>query len=92
MRGPEGPSPPQAKATRRDAYSELEEELEAEPPSAQEEQPEEPLGRGAPRQRRAPDRYVALVTNDDSLEVLYDHAMRRLHAHVEWFAPSYAVF
>ena len=62
------------------------------PLKPQEEQPEEPLGRGAPRQRRAPDRYVALVTDDDSLEVLYDHAMRRLHAHVEWFAPSYAVF
>ena len=40
----------------------------------------------------APDRYVALVMDDDSLEVLYDHAVRHLHAHVEWFAPSYAVF
>ena len=45
------------------------------------------MGRGAPRQRRAPDRYVALVMDDDSLEVLYSHALRRLHAHVEWFAP-----
>ena len=80
------------KATRKDAYSEQEEELEAEPPPAQEEQPDEPLGRGAPRQRRAPDRYVALVMDDDSLEVLYNYAVRHLHAHVEWFAPSYAVF
>ena len=80
------------KATRKDVYSEQEEELEAEPPPAREEQPEEPLGRGAPRQRRAPDRYVALVMDDDSLEVLYDHAVRRLRAHVEWFAPSYTVF
>jgi len=80
------------KATHKDAYAEQEEELDAEPPLAQEEQPEEPLGRGAPRQRRAPDRYVALVINDDSLGILYDRALRRLHAHVEWFAPCHAVF
>ena len=40
-----------------------------EPPSAQDEQPDEPLGRGAPRQRRAPDRYVAAVMEDAQMKL-----------------------
>ena len=57
------------------------------------EQPDEPLGRGAPRQRRAPDRYVAAIAEDAQIkDVLYSCALRRLRAHAVCFTPMHAVF
>ena len=81
------------RATRKDGYSEQEDELAPEAPPAQDEQPDEPLGRGAPRQRRAPDRYVAAIAEDAQMkDVLYSCALRRLRAHAACFTPMHAVF
>ena len=83
------------KATRVDAYAEQEDEFDEGMPDSPQEETEEPLGRGAPRERKPPERYMLHVDtqpDDDiarGLSEYYSLGLRYLTAKLSFLVPMH---
>ena len=81
----------------KDAYAENEEEFIEDVPQDLAEQPEEPLGRGAPRERKTPTRFTFLMM-DTSTEIssmtstVRGIVSKRLRACTHYLQPPHAMF
>ena len=81
----------------KDAYAENEEELVEDAPQDLAEQPEEPLGRSAPRERKAPTRFAFLMMDTSATVLTVTNVVReivseRLRACAHYLQPPHAVF
>lgn len=83
--------------TVKDAYAENEEDFVEDAPEQLAEQPGEPLGRGAPRERKAPTRFTFMMTDTPKvaltvMDIVREVVSKRLRACAHYLQPPYAVF
>ena len=81
----------------KDACAESEEEFVEDAPQNLAEQPEEPLGRGAPRERKAPTRFAFMMMDTSEAVLTMTNVVReivsqRLRACAHYLQPQHAVF
>ena len=79
------------------AYAENEEEFVEDAPHNTAEQPDEPLGRGAPRERKAPTRFTFMMmdTSEATMAmtaVVRETVSKRLQAYAHYLQPPHAMF